>query len=131
MSSQNNSREGLSPSPINILDIFTEDEEDDDVDSYHPTEEQSTNASETQDDDDSDAAFAGNLYRIPKLRLMSADDLLDAQETLSGIEIVFETSGDEEGDQTETENGAGGAATRPAQGLCLCSTTSHALFILF
>ncbi|EXJ85611.1 hypothetical protein A1O1_05977 [Capronia coronata CBS 617.96] len=96
MSHQNNDREGLSPSPANLLDIFTEDDEDDDVDSYQPTEEQSTNASDTQDDD-SDAAFA------------------DAQETLSGIEIVFETGGDDEGEQTETEAGAGGTATRPAQ----------------
>ncbi|KAJ4507583.1 hypothetical protein HRR83_004163 [Exophiala dermatitidis] len=107
MSYHDNSREGLSPSPPNILDIFTEDEDDDDVDSYHPTEDRSTNADDDDDDDeddededDDDAAFA------------------DAQETLSGIEIVFEGGSgdeDEEGDQTETEGGGGGTATRPIQ----------------
>ncbi|EXJ92446.1 hypothetical protein A1O3_00997 [Capronia epimyces CBS 606.96] len=105
MSHRDTRGDGSSPLPPNLLDIFM-DEFDDDVDSYHPTEEQSTNASDMEDDD-SDAAFA------------------DAQETLSGIEIVFETPGDGDGDrdrdQMETEIRAGGPATRPAQGLCLCS----------
>lgn len=75
MSYHDNSREGLSPSPPNILDIFTEDEDDDDVDSYHPTEDRSTNASdlndddedEDEDEDDDDTAFAGIL--IPRIQL--------------------------------------------------------------
>ena len=59
MSTSQNDREGLSPSPANILDIFTGDEDSDDVDSYHPTEEQSTDASGLQDED-SEVDFAGN-----------------------------------------------------------------------
>ncbi|KIW50079.1 hypothetical protein PV05_11700 [Exophiala xenobiotica] len=102
MSQSRDDREGLSPSPANILDIFTGDEDDDDeMDSYHPTEEISTDAS-LQDEEDSDVDFA------------------DAQESLNGIEIVLETGDDddedeeEDGNQTETE---GGRAGRPAQGL--------------
>lgn len=58
--SQRDEREGLSPSPANILDIFTgdDDDDDDDMDSFHPSEEQSTDASQ-QDEEDSDADFAG------------------------------------------------------------------------
>ncbi len=60
MSQSRDDREGLSPSPANILDIFTGDEDDDDeMDSYHPTEEISTDAS-LQDEEDSDVDFAGN-----------------------------------------------------------------------
>jgi FtsZ-interacting cell division protein YlmF len=60
MSQPDNSREGLSPSPTNLVDIFTGDEEDDDDDynSYHPTEEQSTDASGSQDEE-SDEDYAG------------------------------------------------------------------------
>jgi hypothetical protein len=72
MSHQDNDRDGLSPLPTNVLDIFTEDDEDDDVDSYHPTEEQSTNASDMQDDD-SDAAFAGTYPKTPSLHSAIAD----------------------------------------------------------
>ncbi|KAI1629131.1 1-alkyl-2-acetylglycerophosphocholine esterase [Exophiala viscosa] len=106
MSHPENDREGLSPSPSNILDIFTGDEdEDDDMESYQPTEEQSTGASGFGEEEDSDVDFA------------------DAQETLNGIEIVLEAGEDddeyedEEGEQTETENGAGRAEGRPTQGL--------------
>ena len=61
MSTSPDPREGLSPSPANILDIFTGDEdEDDDVDSYHPTEEQSTDASGFGEED-SDVDFAGKM----------------------------------------------------------------------
>jgi hypothetical protein len=60
MSQSRDDREGLSPSPANILDIFTGDEDDDDeMDSYHPTEEMSTDAS-LHDEEDSDMDFAGN-----------------------------------------------------------------------
>ncbi|KIW24160.1 uncharacterized protein PV07_09891 [Cladophialophora immunda] len=99
-------REGLSPSPSNIIDIFLGDD-DDDGESFHPTEEQSTDASVTQDED-SDADFT------------------DAQETLHGIEIIYEGEDDDEedededeGNHTETENDgtAMGSRTtaRPAQ----------------
>ncbi|KAK6382150.1 hypothetical protein LTS17_004036 [Exophiala oligosperma] len=99
--SQRDEREGLSPSPANILDIFTgdDDDDDDDMDSFHPSEEQSTDASQ-QDEEDSDADFA------------------DAQESLNGIEIVLDTGDDddyedEDGEQTETENTA-----RAVHGIC-------------
>ena len=56
MSQSRDDREGLSPSPANILDIFTGDEDDDDeMDSYHPTEETSLH-----EEEDSDMDFAGN-----------------------------------------------------------------------
>lgn len=58
MSTSEDPREGLSPSPANLLDIFTGDEDDDDVDSYHPTEEHSTDASGLEDDE-SDVNFTG------------------------------------------------------------------------
>lgn len=68
--SQRDEREGLSPSPANILDIFTGDEDDDDdMDSFHPTEEQSTDASQ-QDEEDSDADFAGNVGTSPGFLLL-------------------------------------------------------------
>ncbi len=61
MSTSPDPREGLSPSPANVLDIFTGDEdEDDDVDSFHPTEEQSTDASGLGSED-SDVDFTGTL----------------------------------------------------------------------
>lgn len=66
MSRPENDREGLSPSPSNILDIFTGDEDDDDdMESYQPTEEQSTDASGLNDEEDSDVDFAGTLGCIP------------------------------------------------------------------
>ncbi|KIW78251.1 hypothetical protein Z517_08085 [Fonsecaea pedrosoi CBS 271.37] len=95
-------REGLSPSPSNILDIFSVDDDDDDGESYHPTEEQSTDAGGTQDED-SDA------------------DFIDAQETLHGIEIIYEGGDDDEedededeGNHTETENDGGATGSRTA-----------------
>jgi hypothetical protein len=61
MSTSPDPREGLSPQPVNILDIFAgEEDEDDDVESYHPTEEQSTDASGLEDED-SDTDFTGTL----------------------------------------------------------------------
>ena len=66
MSASPDPREGLSPSPANILDIFTGDEdEDDDVDSYHPAEDQSTDTSGLGDED-SDADFAGKTRRAKR-----------------------------------------------------------------
>ena len=61
MSTSPDPREGLSPSPANILDIFTGDEDDDDVDSYHPTEEQSTDASGLGEEDSDDVDFTGTF----------------------------------------------------------------------
>ncbi|KIX06224.1 uncharacterized protein Z518_04199 [Rhinocladiella mackenziei CBS 650.93] len=100
MSRPEDSREGLSPF-LPIFDILTGDEDDDDdVDSYHPTEERSRDTSGLQDED-SDA------------------DFVDAQESLNGIEIVFEPVGqdeqdeEDEGNQTETEYAT--RRIRPAQ----------------
>ncbi|ETI28270.1 hypothetical protein G647_00719 [Cladophialophora carrionii CBS 160.54] len=101
MSTSPDPREGLSPPPASILDIFTGDEdEDDDVESYHPTEEQSTDATGSQQED-------------------SDPDFTDAQETLNGIEIIFEGEDDDGGDdeednQTETGENATATATRAA-----------------
>jgi hypothetical protein len=61
MANPHNDREGLNPSPQTILqDLF--DEDDDDIESSHPTEEQSTDASGLQDED-SDADFTGTLHQ--------------------------------------------------------------------
>ncbi|OAL40040.1 hypothetical protein AYO20_00458 [Fonsecaea nubica] len=102
MANSPDSREGLSPSPSNILDIFSVDDDDDDGESYHPTEEHSTDAGGTQDED-SDADFT------------------DAQETLHGIEIIYEGGDDDEedededeGNHTETENDGGATGSRTA-----------------
>ena len=70
MSVSPDSREGLSPPPANILDIFTGDEDSDDVDSYHPTEEQSTDASGLGEED-SDIDFAGKTSRNTHGRIIA------------------------------------------------------------
>ena len=63
MSHPEDSREGLSPSPPNILDIFTAaDEDSDDVEFEPSTEDQTTDASGMPDDDgdgESDVDFTG------------------------------------------------------------------------
>ena len=67
MSASPDPREGLSPPPANILDIFTGDEDSDDVDSYHPTEEESTDAT-GMGEEDSDADFAGTIRKqLPEM----------------------------------------------------------------
>ena len=60
MSVSSDPREGLSPSPVNLLDIFTGDEDDDDVDSFHPTEE-STDASGLGEEDSDDVEFTSKV----------------------------------------------------------------------
>lgn len=59
MSTSPDPREGLSPSPANILDMIIGDGDDDDVESYHPTEEHSTDTSDVHDEEDSDLDFTG------------------------------------------------------------------------
>jgi hypothetical protein len=52
-------REGLSPSPANILDMLTEDEDEDDDISFHAATESTDGTSITQEEEDSDVDFAG------------------------------------------------------------------------
>jgi hypothetical protein len=66
MANNQDDREGLSPPPRNILqDLF--DEDDDDIESYHAAEEQSTDASGLLDED-SDADFTGTYTQLSAVR---------------------------------------------------------------
>lgn len=71
MSNPHDDREGLSPSPSNILDIFAADDEDDDDIDYHPTEEQGTEDGSGLDEDDSDADFIGTNSMISSAHTMT------------------------------------------------------------
>ena len=102
MSQTGDDREGLSPPPPNILDLFDEDDDESD-DVYQPAAEESGMselASTTEDEDGEEGAFA------------------DAHERLGGIEIVFEGEDDEdeEGDDTERENDESETSPAPGQG---------------
>ena len=65
MSRPEDSREGLSPAPPNILDILTVDDEDSDDVEFEPSaEDQTTDASGltcSNEDGDSDADFTGTM----------------------------------------------------------------------
>ena len=113
MSRPQDDREGLSPPAPNILDLFEGDDDDED-DVYEPVTEESDLATTTEED--SEGEFAGQK-ELP-LDIQGANLCVDAQENLSGIEVVFENEdGEEEGEATETEAGSGTAGEpRATQG---------------
>ena len=62
MSRAPDDREGLSPSPVNIVDYTgDEDDDDDDSDLYEPATEQSDMTASTADDDE-EIEFTGTAY---------------------------------------------------------------------
>lgn len=61
MAGANDNRDGLSPPPRTIFDVFGEDEEDDDI--YQPATEDSTDADGMDEDEDEDEdEFLGSSY---------------------------------------------------------------------
>lgn len=68
MSRSADDREGLSPSPANILDYLGEEDEDDDL--YEPAAEQSDLTTSAAEEDD-EGEFAGQIFvRLPHIMLM-------------------------------------------------------------
>jgi hypothetical protein len=59
MSRAEDDREGLSPSPPNLLDIFEDDDESDDV--YEPVPEESEYTTSTNNESEDEAEYAGIL----------------------------------------------------------------------
>ena len=74
MSTQSDSREGLSPSPPNVLDIFGDEEDSDDVEFEPTSEDQSTDASGLHaGEDESDADFTGTPPTLQDLMVTKVD----------------------------------------------------------
>lgn len=72
MSRSADDREGLSPSPANILDFLGEEDEDDDI--YEPTTEQSEmTASTAEDEEEDDGEFAGQSIDMAPSDMLMRD----------------------------------------------------------
>jgi hypothetical protein len=73
MSRAEDDREGLSPSPPNLIDIFEDDDESDDV--YEPVPEESEYTTTTNDDGEDEAEFAGMTSPGTQRRPVDSDQM--------------------------------------------------------
>jgi hypothetical protein len=105
MSRPSDDREGLSPEPANILDFLGDEDEDDDL--FEPATEQSDMTASTAEDDE-EVEFSGGTDFQRHYNILN---VADAQEQLSGIEIVLEGDGDDDDDDGEATETEGTAAT--------------------
>ena len=70
MSRPEDDREGLSPSPANILDFLGDEDEDDDL--YEPATERSDMTASTAEDDE-EAEFAGQMADSATFNMLTHD----------------------------------------------------------